>query len=287
MNSGHTLYMVQTMVSGLCFGEGPRWHEGQLYFSDMHARTVFALDPDGRLERVTELNGDEPSGLGWLPDGRMLIVSMQKQQLLVLDDGELQVFADLSGLASFHCNDMVTDTQGRSYVGNFGYDLHANAPSKPAEIILVHPDGTTELAANDLAFPNGTVITPDGKTLIVGESFGARLTAFDIETDGKLTGRREWARLENAVPDGICLDEAGGIWVASPVSHEVLRVIEGGEVTDRIPVKNQAYACMLGGEDRKTLFIMTSKSSHPDDCRTEKSAAVEIAQVTHAGAGSP
>ena len=278
---------TETLVDGLCFGEGPRWHLGRLYFSDMHGNTVYAVDTSGNLEAIVKLDDDEPSGLGWLPDGRMLIVSMRNRKLLVLDSGVLTEFADLSGIATYHCNDMVTDLKGRSYVGNFGYDLHSNAEFQKAALILVHPDGTTELAADGLSFPNGTVITPDGKTLIVGESFGARLTAFDISPDGSLTNRREWAKMDGAVPDGICLDDAGGIWVASPVSNEALRVIEGGEVTDRVKTENQAYACMLGGLDGKTLFIMTSRSSHPDECKKEKSAAVEFVTVKHAGAGLP
>jgi sugar lactone lactonase YvrE len=253
----------------------------------MHGNTVYAADTSGELETIVRLEDDEPSGLGWLPDGRMLIVSMRNRKLLVLDGNELSEFADLSGIATYHCNDMVTDLKGRSYVGNFGYDLHNDAEFQKAELILVHPDGKTALAADDLAFPNGTVITPDEKTLIVGESFGARLTAFDIQPDGTLLNRREWAKIDGAVPDGICLDEAGGIWVASPVSNEVLRIIEGGEVTDRVKIENQAYACMLGGQDGKTLFIMTSRSSHPAQCKTEKSAAVEFVTVKHAGAGLP
>lgn len=253
----------------------------------MHASTVYALDEQGHLETIVKLEDDEPSGLGWLPDGRMLIVSMQKRKLLAFDGTSLEDFADLSEYATYHCNDMVTDAQGRSYVGNFGFDLHHDGEFCKAAMVLVHPDGSTELAADELSFPNGTVITPDGKTLIVGESFGARLTAFDIGEDGRLSNRREWAPMEGAVPDGICLDEADGIWVASPVSNEALRVIEGGEVTDRVQIKNQAFACMLGGEDGKTLFIMTSGSSHPDKSKEEKSAAVETVRVEHAGAGLP
>lgn len=278
---------TETLVDGLCFGEGPRWHNNRLYFSDMHGNTVYAVDTSGNVETIVKLDDDEPSGLGWLPDGRMLIVSMRNRKLLVLDSGVLAEFADLSGIATYHCNDMVTDLKGRSYVGNFGYDLHNNAEFQKAALILVHPDGSTELAADGLSFPNGTVITPDGKTLIVGESFGARLTAFDINPAGSLTNRREWAKMNGAVPDGICLDDAGGIWVASPVSNEALRVIEGGEVTDRVKTENQAFACMLGGLDGKTLFIMTSRASHPDKCKIEKSAAVEFVTVKHAGAGLP
>ncbi|MBO6702548.1 MAG: SMP-30/gluconolactonase/LRE family protein [Pseudomonadales bacterium] len=278
---------TETLIDGLCFGEGPRWRDGRLYFSDMHASTVYALDEQGHLETIVKLEDDEPSGLGWLPDGRMLIVSMQKRKLLAFDGTSLEDFADLSEYATYHCNDMVTDAQGRSYVGNFGFDLHHDGEFCKAAMVLVHPDGSTELAADELSFPNGTVITPDGKTLIVGESFGARLTAFDIGEDGRLSNRREWAPMEGAVPDGICLDEADGIWVASPVSNEALRVVEGGEVTDRVQIKNQAFACMLGGEDGKTLFIMTSGSSHPDKSKEEKSAAVETVRVEYAGAGLP
>ncbi len=278
--------MTEVLVDRLCFGEGPRWHEGRLWFSDMHASTIYTVDNNGKLDTVVQLENDQPSGLGWLPDGRLLIVSMTEQKLLVFD-GELSEFADLSPLASYYCNDMVTDAQGRSYVGNFGYDLHGGAEFRNAEIILVDPDGSCRIVAEDMAFPNGTVITPDNSTLIVGESMGARLTAFDIEKDGSLSNRRLWASMEGAVPDGICLDEAGGIWVASPISNEALRILEGGEVTDRIKVENQAFACMLGGPERRTLHILTSKSSDPGDCVHQKTAAVEVVGVTYAGAGLP
>ncbi|MBT4161221.1 MAG: hypothetical protein HOC70_17745 [Gammaproteobacteria bacterium] len=279
--------MTEVLVDGLCFGEGPRWHDGKLWFSDMHANTVYTVDARGQLEAVVRLENDQPSGLGWLPDGRLLIVSMTEQKLLAFDAGNLSQFADLSQLASFYCNDMVTDARGRSYVGNFGYDLHGGGKIGKAEIILVDTDGSCRIVADDMAFPNGTVITPDGHTLIVGESMGARLTAFDIEHDGSLSNRRIWAEMEGAIPDGICLDEAGGIWLASPISNEALRILEGGQVTDRIKVEHQAYACMLGGPDGKTLHILTSKSSDPEECVQQKSAAIEIIEVEHAGAGLP
>ena len=278
---------TKTLVDGLCFGEGPRWHEGRLFFSDMHANTVYTVDTVGNLEAIVQLEDDEPSGLGWLPDGRLLIVSMKNQKLLAFSDGKLTEFADLSAIATYHCNDMVTDGNGRSYVGNFGFDPHSDAEVQTAAMMLVHPDGTTELAADNLLFPNGTVITPDGKTLIVGESFDAKLTAFDINSDGTLANRREWAKIEGTVPDDICLDKAGGIWVASPNSNAVLRVVEGGEVTDRVTTRNKAFACILGGPEFKTLFIMTSRSSQPDICKSEKSAAIEFVTVQHAGAGLP
>lgn len=278
---------TKTVVDGLCFGEGPRWHDGQFWFSDMHADTVYRMDQEANLTTVVKLDGDQPSGLGWLPDGRLLIVSMTRRQLLVFNGDTLDVFADLSSLASFHCNDMVTDALGRSWVGNFGYDLHGGADTAPAELIRVDPDGSVHLAASDMIFPNGSVITPDGKTLIVGETMAACLTAFDIQPDGKLVNRRVWAQLVGAVPDGICLDEAGGIWVSSPSSNETLRVIKGGEVTDRIQHDKGSFACMLGGEDRKTLYILTSGSSHPDACVKDRSGSIETVRVTHAGAGLP
>lgn len=279
--------MTDVLVDGLCFGEGPRWHDGRLWFSDMHGRTVYAVDSSGNLASIVTLKDDDPSGLGWLPDGRLLIVSMTRRRLLVMENGNLSEFADLSELASFHCNDMVTDTSGRSYVGNFGYDLHSGGEFAKAELVLVDPEGSCRIVADDLAFPNGTVITPDGGTLIVGETMASRLTAFDIEADGSLSNRRLWAQMEGAVPDGICLDEAGGIWVASPTSNEALRIVKGGEVTDRVKVVNQAYACMLGGPGGTTLYILTSKSSDPDTCAREKSAAIETVEVEFAGAGLP
>src|SRR5262249_54233690 len=159
------------------------------------------------------------------------------------------VAADLSQLATFHCNDMVVDGHGRAYVGNFGFDLHARAHFHPAELILVPPDGAPRVVARDLAFPNGCVITPDGRTLVVGESGAAQLTAFTIEADGSLTDRHVWAPLGKAVPDGICLDAEEAIWVASPLGHDVLRVRAGGAVVDQVRVAGIPFACMLGGPD--------------------------------------
>ena len=278
---------TKILLDGLCFAEGPRWHDNKLYFSDMHADTVYALESSGKLSAVVKLDNDQPSGLGWLPDGRLLIVSMTERKVLAYDGSTLKELANLSGIASYHCNDMVTDSRGRSYVGNFGFNLHKGSTFRKTEMIMVESNGNSRIVAEELAFPNGTVITPDGHTLIVAETMAARLTAFDIESDGSLTHRRLWAKLDGAIPDGICLDSAGGIWVASPSSNEALRVEEGGKVTDRIAVENSAYACMLGGENGKTLHILTSKTSDPAACVIQKSAAVEIIDVTYAGAGWP
>lgn len=277
---------TRVLLDGLVFGEGPRWHDGKLWFSDMHAHRVMTVNLDGKTETVAEVPG-QPSGLGWLPDGRLLVVSMTDRRLLRLDPDGLTEAADLRELASYHCNDMVVDRQGRAYIGNFGFDLIAQQPFAPAEIVLVTPDGNARVVADEMAFPNGSVITPDGRTLIVGETFGSRLTAFDIKPDGSLTGRRVWAQLEQAVPDGICLDAEGAIWVASPMSAEVLRVREGGEVTHRIKVSTQAYACMLGGPERRTLFVLTAETTNPDEALAKKSGRVETVEVDVPGAGLP
>jgi sugar lactone lactonase YvrE len=277
---------TNTLIEGLCFAEGPRWHEGRLWFSDMHDYKVLATDMDGNMETMAEVP-EQPSGLGWLPDGRLLIVSMLDRKLLVQEDGDLSEFANLYDMATYHCNDMVTDNLGRSYVGNFGFDLFDGSEATTAEIIMVTPDGQPRVVADKVSFPNGTVITPDGKTLIVGESMAACLTAFDIADDGTLSNRRVWAQLDKAIPDGICLDDQGGIWVASPISNEALRVLEGGEVTDRIKVENQAFACMLGGENRQRLFILTAASSDPEECRSGRTGKIEYVDVEFAGAGLP
>jgi sugar lactone lactonase YvrE len=276
----------RTLVDGLRFPEGPRWHDDRFWFSDMHAGRVMAVDMDGRSESIVDVEG-EPSGLGWLPDGRLLVVSMQDRRLLRLDPDGLSEVADLSSLASFHCNDMVVDREGRAYVGNFGFDLHAGDSPTATNLILVHPDGRTEIAAKDMRFPNGAVITPDGRTLIVGETFGGCLTAFEIADDGTLHDRRLWAQLDGAVPDGICLDEEGAIWVASPVAQGgVLRIREGGEVTDRVAVENEAFACMLGGPDGRTLFICTAPDSDPDKTGG-RGGRIEIVEVDVPRAGLP
>jgi sugar lactone lactonase YvrE len=277
---------TQTLMQGLVFGEGPRWRDGKLWFSDMHARWVMTVDPAGRTERIVEVP-NLPSGLGWLPDGRLIVVSMRDRQLLRLEGTKLTTHADLSKLASSDCNDMVVDGLGRAYVGNFGYDLHANALRRPAELVLATPDGKARVVARDLDFPNGTVITPDGRTLVVAESFGARLTAFDIESDGSLTRRRVWAAVENMVPDGICLDAEGAIWVASPLSEEVLRIREGGVVTHRFKPSLRPYACMLGGADRRTLFLVTAETHDPTEALAKRSGRIETVEVEVPGAGLP
>ena len=278
---------TRVLLEGLRFPEGPRWHDGRLWFSDMHDGRVIALDAQGRAETVLALDGDEPSGLGWLPDGRLLVVAMHARRVLRREpDGALRVHGELGDVAHFHANDMVVDARGRAYVGNFGFDLHGRAPRRATNLALVHPDGRVAVAADEMMFPNGTVITPDGSTLIVGESFGARLTAFDVGADGRLSNRRVWAQLEKAIPDGICLDAEGCVWVASPVSHGVLRVREGGEVVERVAVERQAYACMLGGADRRTLYVCTADTPDPQET-SRRLGRIEAIEVAVPGAGWP
>jgi sugar lactone lactonase YvrE len=284
---------TRVFSQGLRFGEGPRWHEGRLWFSDFYQHAVFAVSEAGWLERIVDVP-QQPSGLGWLPDGRLLIVSMLDRRLLRREaDGTLALHADLWNLAPFHCNDMVVDRTGRAYVGNFGFDLQAwrdkqDAQPTPTVLIRVDPDGTASIAARDLLFPNGTVITPDGRTLIVGETFANRLTAFAVAPDGSLADRRVWADLDSfgVRPDGICLDAEGAIWVSNPAAPEVVRVAEGGKLLDRLTTTQPSFACMLGGKDRRTLFALTA----PDSGRArinEQKGAIEIATVDVPGAGLP
>ena len=282
-------------MDGLTFGEGPRWHEEKFYFSDFYSHKVFSLDMDGNSEVIVEVPA-QPSGLGWMPDGTMLIVSMKDKKLLSFNNNTLSEVADLSNLAGFHCNDMVVDDQGNAYIGNFGFNTYSGEEIRPANLILVRPGEDPCLAADDLLFPNGTVITPDGKTLIIGETYAARLTAFDINQDATLSNRRVWADFaldadegDIPLPDGMCLDVEGAIWVASPSTAEVIRVREGGVILDRIPVETNAYACMLGGDDMKTLFICTSNASgvDPESAVREKSGKIETIKVEVPGAGRP
>ena len=277
---------LKLLLDGFAFLEGPRWRDDKLWLSDMHDHRVLTVDPSGRQETICEVP-EQPSGLGWLPDGRLLVVSMADRRLLRLEPEGLVEHADLSSIATYHCNDMVVDAQGRAYVGNFGSDIEAGGKPIPAKLALVTPDGEVRTAAEDMSFPNGSVITPDGQTLIVGESDAARLTAFDIQPDGSLANRRVWAKIRGTTPDGCCLDAEGAIWVASPMSNEVVRVREGGEVTERVPTDQLAIACMLGGDDRRTLYVLTSPSVAAEECRKLRGARIETLAVAVPGAGFP
>ena len=279
-------YKASVLLDGLAFPESPRWHDGKLWFSDMFMHRVMTVTADGKVETVISVP-QQPSGLGWLPDGRMLVVSMLDRRLLRLDPSGLMVAAELGDMAHYHCNDMVVDRHGRAYIGNFGFDFLTKQPAKATVLILVTPDGKKRVVAEDMLFPNGSVITPDGGTLIVAETYARRLTAFTITQDGSLTGRRVWAKLQGATADGICLDAEGAIWAASPISSEVVRVREGGEITHRIAVETQGIACMLGGEDRRTLFILSAPLVAAEEGRALKRGRIEATRVDVAGAGLP
>jgi sugar lactone lactonase YvrE len=252
-----TLAPDDLVLDGLGFGEGPRWHEGRLWYSDFVLREVASLDAAG--ERRVELAlDDSPSGLGWLPDGRLLAVSMHQRQVVRREfDGSIVVHADLSKVASGDANDMVVAADGTAYVGNFGSDLMRGEKLRPAQLAVVRPDGSVAVAATDLLFPNGSVITADGTQLIVGETLGSRYRAFVIRSDGTLDDGRLWAAVEGRSPDGCTLDAAGAIWFADASRGEVVRVQENGLITDVVVTPDRAYACTLGGDDGRSLFILT------------------------------
>jgi len=277
---------IETVVDGLAFAEAPRWHDDMLWFSDFYTRKVTRLRLGGEPETVCEVAG-QPSGLGWLPDGRMLVVSMNDRRLLRLDNDGLNTVADLSGILPHPCNDMVVDRRGRAYIGNFGFDMLARAAVQPTALMMIDTDGSIHQVADDLLFPNGCVITPDNATLIVAETFGKRLTAFDVAADGTLGRRRVWATLGDASPDGICLDAEGAIWVASPPTSAFLRVREGGEILDRITVPDQAIACTLGGLDGRTLFMVTGRVAKEQRALAERSGRIQAMRVQVPGAVLP
>ena len=275
------------LIENLAFAEAPRWHKGELWFSDFFTHQVMRVDREGRAHVVVEVP-NQPSGLGWLPDGRLLVVSMLDRKLMRLDPTGLVEVADLSHLADFHCNDMVVDAKGRAYIGNFGFDIFAQpVVPKPTVLVRVSADGKTSVAAQDLAFPNGTVIAPDGRTMIIGETFAKRLTAFDIAADGTLSNRRVWADLGKLAPDGICLDAEGAVWVASPRTNEFVRVVEGGAITRRIPVSNQGIACALGGDDGKRLFMVIGRVKGRAEAMATRVGRIETIDVDVPAAASP
>lgn len=269
------------------FLEGPRWHDGKLWMSDMQAGVVYTLTTDGQREEVVRVPA-KPSGLGFLPDGSLLIVSMEDEKLVRLKDGQMSVHADLAPFVTGHPNDMVIDAQGRAYVGNFGYDLLGGAEPRNANIVLVAPDGDARIVADDLVFPNGAIITPDGKTFVVAETFADKLTAFNIEDDGSLSDRRTFGELRDAGPDGICLDVDGGIWVSGFLAGKFFRMEDGGTITHEIDVSDKrAVACQLGGPDGKTLFCLTFDGTLDQIAPGNMFGAVETVEVDSAAAGSP
>lgn len=283
---------MRLVIDGLTFAEGPRWRDGELWFSDMRRwqadepGRVMAIDTTGVARTVLEhVPGGPPSGLGWLPDGRLLVVATQSRQLLAVSpDGTLNPYADLTGVTSFECNDMVVDAHGRAYVGCC--DIPGLPQPATSEVAIAHPDGRVQVGDPAMRFPNGSVVTADGRTLIVAETYGEGLTAFTIAGDGTLGEKRTWATVAGTYPDGICLDAEGCVWFADARGHACLRVAEGGAVLDRVATEDRVYACALGGPDLRTLFLLTGKLpalAEPDS----RPGRIFAHDVTVPGAGSP
>ena len=287
---------TRVITEDIYFGESPRWREGRLWFSDFFAHAVKSVSLAGDLRTEFEMD-DQPSGLGWMPDGSMLIVSMEKQAVLRRwHDGRVTLHAQLPKMG-FRSNEMVVDGAGNAYVGNYGFDLHGEmllrgvesvvADHPMAEIVCVSPEGAVRVVAEGMHFPNGSVIAPDGKTLIVAETLGGMLTAFDIEADGTLSGRRVWAMIWPRVADGIALNAEGNIWVAHPLAPECFLVTPGGEVLEVIDTGQICYACMLGGEDGRTLWMLTAPTSLAPETGAAPAGKLLVARVEVPHAGWP
>lgn len=264
---------MDTLLSGLVMGESPRWYDGRLWLSDMGGNEVVRADLDGKSEIVVSVPG-MPMGLGWLPDGRFLVVSSRDGKLLRQEpDGSWETHADLAPLSPYPWSDMVVDGRGNAYVGNIGFDFGVGEPA-PGTVALVTADGEVREVADGFGFPNGIAVTPDNRTLIVAESYGNRLTAFDVGDDGSLAGRRVWADLPGAFPDGICLDADGAVWFAEVPGQRCVRVREGGEVLQTVSFDQGAFACVLGGPEETTLFVTTAPWP-PDGSRSGQVVTIE------------
>ncbi len=288
---------VPTLADGFIFTESPRWRDGRLWFVDMHDRRVLTVDLAGRVTTIVEIDGDDPSGLGWLPDGRLLVVSMEHQRLLRVEaDGTVAVHADLSPIARGTVNDMIVTDDGTAYVGDMGYRLHTGEGNPlDGQTLRVDPDGSVSVAAAGMRAPNGHVLTADESTLIVAESAGMCLTAFDRSPDGRLTNRRVYAELtpsdpavRHAPPDGICLDAEGASWVADPIGRRLLRVLEGGAVTDVVGFGTEMpVACALGGVQRTKLFVCAAADWRRSAIDHQRTARIATIDVDVPGAGKP
>jgi len=279
---------VQTLIAGLTFPEQPRWHEDRLWFSDWGTRQVIAVDPEGNSEVV--LRGPSfPLCVDLLPDGRLLLVSARDGRILCREaDGSLATYADLARLSIRPPgNELVVDSRGNAYINGGGFDLMAGEEFAPGMIALVGNDGSARVVADDLAFPNGMHIAPDGSTLIVAESYAKRLTAFDIAADGGLSNRRVWAELGDGVPDGICIDAEDAVWYADVPNERCVRVREGGELLETVAVDRGCFACALGGPDRSTLFITANRWSGPAGMFDGTAGQVLALPAPAPGAGWP
>ncbi|MEP7350474.1 MAG: SMP-30/gluconolactonase/LRE family protein [Sphingorhabdus sp.] len=263
---------IKTLVAGLTFPEGLRWHEGRLWFSDFYSHAVYAVGLSGNCEKIVDVPG-QPSGLGWLPDGDLLVVSMVDQKVMRLHRGTLSVHADLSPFARFHCNDMLVTAGGRAYVGNFGFDPHCEDPQNTT-LIAVDPDGRAHVVADEMAFPNGMALTDGGQTLVVAESARQCLTAFDIAEGGALSNRRLFAQLNGCQPDGIAGAANGDIWVTTMTCNRLVRFCAEGVQQEVLELDHPCWSCALGGPDGETLFVATADHYVGDICQRERSGAV-------------
>ncbi len=277
----------QTLMTGIVFGESPRWRDGRLWFSDWGAQEIVAVDPEGRSEIMVRMPSS-PFCIDWLPDGRLLVVSGPEGLVLRREpNGSLVTHIDLSSLSNHPWNDIVVDGRANAYVGNIGFDF-PEGEFAPGILALLTPNGSARQVADGVAFPNGMAVTPDGSTLILAESYANRLTAFDIASDGGLSKQRVWADLGDGVPDGICLDAEGAVWYGDVPNKRCVRVREGGEVLQTIELEGGCFACMLGGVDRKTLFMVSQEwggmVSSGDEARTGRLLTVP---APAAGAGWP
>jgi sugar lactone lactonase YvrE len=278
---------METLMTGISFGESPRWHDGRLWFSDWGAEQLIAVDLGGASEVVARVPSF-PFSIDWLPDGRLLIVHGRDRRLLRREpDGSLVTHADLNVLSDRGWNEIVVDGRGNAYVNGGGFDLAAGEEFAPGMIALVTPDGSARQVADGIAFPNGMAVTPDNSTLVVAESYASRLTAFDIAADGGLSNRRVWADVGKGVPDGICLDLEGAAWYADVPNRCCVRVAEGGQVLETIELDRGCFACMLGGPDRRTLFLVAREWYGMDASKGSGTGQVLTARAPAAGAGWP
>ncbi len=281
---------------GLSFGESPRWHEGRLWYSDFYRRAIYSTDEHGLSERLEYEVAGQPSGFDWTPEGELWCVSMTENRVVRPAHGD--VVADLSAYCGFWSNEMVLSASGRAYVGDFGFDLDlvlreqgieglTSSPIPTTNLVVLDADGSVLQVVPDMTFPNGTVITDDGATLVVGETLASRLSAFDLAPDGTLSNRRVWAELDFVATDGMCLDADGQIWLANALAPECLRVRPGGEVTARVTTSQRAFACVLGGAARSTLYVLSAPTNDRFVVADTLDGRVEAAVVDVPGAGRP
>jgi len=278
---------LHVLMTGIAFGESPRWHDDRLWFCDWGAQELIAVDLQGKSEVIARVPSF-PFCIDWLRDGRLLVVSAAERRLLRREpDGSMVMHTDLSRLSRHPWNDIVVDGRGNAYVGDIGFDF-PGGEFAPGLLALVTPDGSARQVADGVAFPNGLVVTPDNSTLILAESYANRLTAFDIDADGSLSNRRLWAGLDRGVPDGICIDAENAVWYADVPNMRCVRVREGGEVLQTIELDRGCFACMLGGADRKTLFMVAREWRGPASMADrERTGQVLTAKVSTPGAGWP